>query len=192
MKIDDGTGSGYQAKVDSRNRITTTSVVVGGEADAITLGNGYQVSSGQVSYTNANAIPTLYICNGEEEDLVIDRIIVMLGTSNGTGDWNHQILRNPTAGTIISNAVSAGISNSNHGSTNVLNNGASIFKGVVGDTLTGGTGVALPIKETSDRLVFPVGRRIPKGQSIGVVITPPAGNTSAISVTVVHLYKDIN
>ena len=118
----------------------------------------------------------------------------MIGTGDTSGDWYHRIVRNPTSGTIIDNALAAGVSNSNHGSANILNGNASnIFKGIEGDTVTNGTGVPLPVHATSNRIVFPVGRRIPKGSSFAVVVTSPTINSgSVIAVSVAHVFLDVN
>jgi len=117
--------------------------------------------------------------------------VLILGSAVGataTADWTVQVLRNPTGGTIIDNAVAAGISNSNHGSANIptgLN-----YKGVESDTFTDGTGAAQPIKQSIDRIILPLGRRLPKGTSIGFRVTPPAGTTSATVLIVTHWWYD--
>ena len=74
----------------------------------------------------------------------------------------------------------------------ILNNGEFVYKGVSGDTIIGGTGVPLPIKQSVARIAFPIGRRLPKGTSIAVELTPPPGNTQAVAVTVMHVYVDTN
>jgi len=123
-----------------------------------------------------------------------DRAVLILGTSSGatsTEDWTFQVLRNPDeSGTIISNAVSSGVSNSNHGSANTPN--ATTYRGVEGDTITGGTGARLPIQQQSNRTVFPLGRRLPKGSSIAFRITPPASNVNVKATLVTHFYYGFN
>ena len=194
--IEDGTGSGLRAQVNSKNRLVTETVTFDREDDAISSGVGYQLTSGPVSYTVAGAgiaHGVFYMKNVEDVDVVLDRVVLMISTATGaTGDWSHRIIRNPTGGTLISNAVPGGISNSNHGSANVLNGGTDIYKGIEGDTLTGGTGVPLPVQVQSNRILFPIGRRIPKNSSFAVEITPPLGTTAAISVTVCHVFVDTN
>jgi hypothetical protein len=194
--IEDGLGTGLRAQVNAKNRIVTESVTFDREDDAISAGVGYQLTSGQVNYTNAGAgiaHGVFYMENKEDVDVVLDRVVLMIGTATGaTGDWFHRIIRNPTGGTLISNAVPAGISNSNHGSANILNGGDFIFKGIEGDTITGGTGVSLPVQTQSNRILFPIGRRIPKNQSFAVEITPPPGISAAMSVTVCHVFVDVN
>jgi hypothetical protein len=195
MIIEDGTGQGYKLKINKLNRANADAVTFDREDDAIVFGAGYQITSGQVTFTTSEASGVvLFFKNDEDVDCVLDRVVLMIGTGDTSGDWYHRILRNPDAGTIISNAVKAGISNSNHGSANQLNgDGRNIFKGIQGDTATGGTGVALPVQANNNRIVFPVGRRLPKGSSFAVEITPPTINSgSVIAVSVAHVFLDVN
>lgn len=189
--IQDGTGTGDRLRITPFNRLLAQSVTITEEDDAISRGEGYQIASGPVSFTSSTASSILYTKNDDDRDFVIDRCVLILGSAVGAGttdDWTFQVLRNPTAGTLIDNAVAAGISNSNHGSANIptgLN-----YKGVQGDTLTDGTGAAQPIKQSIDRIILPLGRRLPKGTSIGFKLTPPAGTTSATALVVTHWWYD--
>ena len=189
--IQDGTGTGDRLRITPFNRLLAQSVTITEEDDAISRGEGYQIASGPVSFTSSTASSILYTKNDDDRDFVIDRCVLILGSAVGAGttdDWTFQVLRNPTAGTLIDNAVAAGISNSNHGSANIptgLN-----YKGVQGDTLTDGTGAAQPIKQSIDRIILPLGRRLPKGTSIGFKLTPPAGSTSATALVVTHWWYD--
>ena len=192
--IEDGKGTGLRAQVNSKNRLVTETVVFDREDDSISDGLGYQLTSGQVAYTSGGTpAGVFYMKNVEDVDVVLDRVVLMIGTATGaTGDWFHRIIRNPTGGTLITNAIPGGISNSNHGSANILNGGNDIFKGLESDTITGGTGVPLPVQVQNNRIVFPIGRRIPKNSSFAIEITPPAGTTAAISVSVCHVFVDTN
>lgn len=198
FELRDGRGTGRRLSVNSLNRAETESVTFDREDDAIQRGVGYQISSGPITYTSGGvASGVLYFKNVEDVDVVLDRVVLMIGTStSGTvsGDWTHKILRNPDSGTLISNASPAGISNSNHGSSNILNEGLEIFKGAEGSTIAGGTGAPLPVQQTNNRIVFPIGRRIPKGSSFAIEITAPAlsGGASVISVSVAHVFLDTN
>jgi hypothetical protein len=194
--IEDGKGTGNKAQVNGKFRLVTESVTFDREDDAISSGVGYQLTSGPINYTSGGS-PTcvFYFKNLEEQDVVLDRVVLMIGSATGAGandDWSHRIIRNPTGGTIVDNAIPAGISNSNHGAAGILNGGEQIYKGVEGDTVTGGTGVPLPVQKENNRILFPIGRRIPKNSSFAIEITPPAGTTTAVSVTVCHVYVDVN
>ena len=195
FEVRDGKGSGRRLSINPLNRAETESVVFDREDDAILRGVGYQISSGPITYTSGGQ-PTgvLYFRNEEDVDVVLDRVVLMIGSGTADGDWTHTILRNPTIGTTVDGAVAAGISNSNHGSNNVLNSGVNIFKASAeGDTLVDGTGAPLPIQQQSNRIVFPVGRRIPKGSSFGIRITAPTNITGTLtSVSVAHVFLDTN
>lgn len=187
----DGRGRGFRAAVTPNQRLRAEATVIDPEDDAIRVGEGWQITSAPITYTADTATGILYIKNNGAKDLVIDRAVLVLGSADGTGDWTFQAVRNPDDGItneLQFNSVSAGISNSNHGSAKTPD--AEYFKGVEGDTFAGGTGAPLPIKQTENRVVFPFGRRLPLGSSIGFKLTPPSGTTAATAVLVSHVYYD--
>jgi hypothetical protein len=191
--IKDGTGGGYLVKVTEGNRLATESVTVKAENDAIRIGDGWQIASGPVSFTAATQTAILYVKNSDSKALILDRAVLVLGTATGgTGDWTIQTLRNPAEdGTIVTNALAAGVSNSNHGSSKIPD--AVAYKGVQGDTVDvsgAGTGAPLPIQQGQNRTVFPLGRRLELGSSIAWRLTPPTGTTAATAVIVTHFYYD--
>jgi hypothetical protein len=189
--IQDGTGTKLKLKVTNANRALVQSVVITEEDDAITRGEGYQIASGTQSFTGATETGILYIKNNDDRDFVLDRAVLILGSAVGAGstdDWTFTVLRNPTAGTTITNESNAGISNSNHGSANIPS--VDAYKGSEGDTITDGSGAAQPIKQSIDRIILPLGRRLPKGTTIGFRITPPAGTTSTKALVVTHWWYD--
>ena len=185
----DGTGAGFRAKVNSLNQLKTSAVSEDAEASSTDLGDAYQIVSGRLTLTTDNPSAVLYVQNLDARNFVLDRVVLVCGTSTGgSGDWGFQTQRNPTGGTIISTANPAGVSNSNHSSaqtpnsTNYAGDGTAL-------TLTGGTGVTLPIRDSiAARQAFPLGRVLGQGSSIGWVVTPPSGNTSCDVVVVAHLY----
>lgn len=188
----DGKGRGFRAAVTPDQRLRTESVSIDPEDDAIRVGEGWQIATGPIVWSDDSASGILYIRNNGTLDLVLDRAVLLIGTvTAGTGDWTFQTLRNPgdyATDTLLTNAVEAGISNSNHGSQKLPD--AEYFKGVPGDTLTGGTGAPLPIQQQSNRTVYPFGRRLPLGSSVGFKLTPPPGTTAATAVLVTHVYYD--
>jgi hypothetical protein len=189
--IQDGTGTGDRLRITPFNRMLAQSVVITEEDDAISRGDGYQIASGLLTFTAPSASAVLYTKNEDDRDFVLDRAVLILGSAVGAGttdDWTFQVLRNPTSGSIIDNAVAAGISNSNHGSANIptgLN-----YKGVQEDTFVDGAGAPQPIKQSIDRIILPLGRRLPKGTSIGFKLTPPDRTTSATAIVVTHWWYD--
>lgn len=185
----DGTGAGFRAKVNSLNQLKTSAVSEDAEAFATDLGDAYQIVSGRLNLTSASPSAVLYVQNLDERNFVLDRVVLVCSTSTGGAgnDWGFQTQRNPNGGTIISTATPAGVSNSNHSSAQTPN--SVNYAGAEGLTLTGGTGVTLPIRDSiAARQTFPLGRVLGQGSSIGWVITPPSGNTSCDVVVVAHLY----
>ena len=189
--IQDGTGTKVKLKVTSANRALVQAVTITEEDDAITRGEGYQIASGTQSFTGATETGILYVKNNDDRDFVLDRAVLILGSASGATsdqDWTFTVLRNPTEGTTITNQSPAGISNSNHGSANTPN--VDAYKGPEGSTITNGGGAAQPIKQSIDRIILPLGRRLPKGTSIGFRITPPTGTVFTKALVVTHWWYD--
>lgn len=193
-RIEDGTGQGLYARVDKTNRLEVAASVIAEEREAILAGNAWAIGTGLLEFTSANNAAVIYIKNESEADLIVDRFRVMLGTSTGgTGDWRFRIDRNPTGGTIISNASSAGVLNINHGASTTPQGlfYRSSVNPVAGtpDTVTGGQGSQFPIKSSGEnQLIIPAGRILPTGSSLALQVQPPTGNTSAFINIVTRCY----
>lgn len=186
--IKDGKGRGFSAGVNANNRLQTNSVVFSEEQLSGLDGKAWAISSQTVAFTSATESAILYIKNESTETMIIDRARVMLGTATGgTGDWTIKFLRNPTLGTLISTAATAGITNINHGSSQTPV--GLFYRGVQGNTLTDGTGANFPIKSSGDgQVIFPFTRILPTGASFGVVLTPPTGTTAANAIVVARTF----
>lgn len=190
----DGTGAGFRAKVNSLNQLKTSAVSEDAEAFATDLGDAYQIVSGRLTLTSDLPSAVLYVQNLDARNFVLDRVVLVCGTSRDgggaiqDGDWGFQTQRNPTGGDIITNAIPAGVSNSNHSSAQTPNSINYRGDGTA-LTLTNGTGVTLPIRNSiAARQTFPLGRVLGQGSSIGWVVTAPPTNASADVVVVAHLY----
>lgn len=187
--IQDGTGSKRKVSVNVKNRLEAQTISTDEERDATRNGEAYTTSSSSITLTGTSETAVLYLKNTDDRDMVVDRAVMFIGSSVGataTDDWTLKIIRNPAeTGTIITNAVTAGISNGNHGSSNLPN--AIYYRGVEGDTM-GGNSAGFPIQQQSNRYIYPVGKVLPKGSSIGAKVTPPASNTSTRVVVVMHFY----
>lgn len=171
---------GTLAKVDGTNRLWTRSVTINEETEANDNGTAYNVNTGTINLSDAVETPLLYFKNNELEDFHITALAVGLGpTTGGSGGVPViTVVRNPTAGTIISSAVNVDIfSNRNFGSSKTLLNSPA-YKGATGDTLTDGGDHLLFYQSAGGRLFATVDEILPSGASIGVKLTPQAGNTS--------------
>jgi hypothetical protein len=173
------------AKVSKNQRLETESLTLVEKDRAAISGWKFNINTGDITLTNATKTSVLYIKNNGEYDLSIDSLIYNLGaTTAGSGDALIDVLRNPTAGGIITNAndVSVGVgveANQNFASTNVLT--GNFFKGATGETaLSGGVSTLLTRSASNTgRIVIALGNLIlPKGTSVGIDYTPPTSNTS--------------
>lgn len=190
-KLEDGRGRGFLGSIDSTNRLETHSATVEEERIATVEGDAYQIGSAIVAFTAATESAILYVKNTSTKSMIVDRLRLHLGTAtNGTGDWTLGIIRNPTAGTIISTATAATPLNVNHGSSKEPT--GVFYRGVQGATFTDGTVSAFPIKSSGDGIiVFPFGRILPTGSSIGIRLTPPTGTTAANAIAVLRVYYPV-
>lgn len=193
MIIHDGTGTGRAAKVDSLNRLHNFSVFRSEETDAAVNARSYVIESGLITLTSANKSAVFYLRNTELVRLFIDVFIIYVGLSTGgaTGDSSIvEILKNPTAGTIVSGAINVDIeSNRNFSSISPLD--ADSFKGAEGNTFTDGN-PHLVAGFSPDTDEFRSGIILSNGNSVGVNVTPPASNTSmVVSVGVICHTEEI-
>ena len=180
VKIKSG-ATGEIAKVDTHKRLHVDAITFGRSEQEVELGNGYNINTGTFNLTSANKSAGLYFKNNEDDDIVLTVMFYIFGGSNANGDITVDVLRNPTTGTIIDNAVAcemAGI-NRNFGSSFQLKETTLVYKGAEGDTFTNGDKIISSILQTPSRTPLAVGDIVlPKGSSIGFDITPPTGNTS--------------
>lgn len=193
MMIEDGTGTGLKVKVDSLNRLHNFSVVRSEETDAAVNARSYVIESGLITLTSPNKSAVFYLKNTELVRLFIDVFIIYAGLSTGgtVGDSSIvEILKNPTAGTIVSGAVNVDIeSNRNFSSISPLN--ADAFKGAEANTFTdGNTHLIAGFSPDTDE--FKSGIILSNGNSVGVNVTPPASNTTmAVSIGVICHTEEI-
>ena len=185
MKINDGTGSGYDVKIDSNNRLHIDGVVRSEREQAALVGNCYNISTGPITLTSASASAVFYMDYSDAFPFVIEEILIILGgTTGGAGDAQVEILKNPTTGTIIDNAVTINtLENRDFSSSKTVS--GNLYNGAEGYTLTDGTSFAKTTRSSFGTVIAfdaaPIVLR--KGNSIGIKYTPPAGNTSQ-SVTI--------
>ena len=177
--IRDARGTTEGCKVDSLGRLHTHSISIPIEEYVNRRGDAYNINTGEITLTNATNTPVMYIKNNEAQPLIITAIAVGLGPSTGGsgGIPKITVVKNPTAGTIVSGETDVDInSNRNFGSALTLS--VNAYKGATGDTMTDGTDHLLLYQTPSGRLFANIGEVIPNGSSIGVRIQPQTSNTS--------------
>lgn len=177
MIINDGTGAGYQLKINDHNQAETFSEIRTEIAEiSLTEGQAYVISTGFVAITTtASFSGILWIKNTDSEgrNMFIEHIRLCASCSCTDMEAVQCVVyRNPTTGTLISGASSAYAANSNFGSANAFNGLA--YKGVDGNTITNGDWYTqfvchMPghsIQDYNDSIV------IPKNGAIGFAIKP--------------------
>jgi hypothetical protein len=179
-RIEDGSGKGNEAKVDSRLRLHTDSTSRTQLEQAALIGQAYNFSTGVINLTTDGESALGYIKYNGDLPLEFKEIGVRLGdSSNGSGDAVIKIVSLPDAGTIIDNADPApAVGNRDILETRPLD--ALVYKGDEGYTLTGGSNFAITSRSTFvEPVLFDAGPIIlRKGATLGILVTPPAGNTS--------------
>jgi len=176
------------AHVDSNQHLHTEAVTRVEKDQADRQGWKFNINTGDITLTNATLTSVLYVKNTANDDIIIDSLIYNLGnTTSGTGDVVISVLRNPDAGSMITNAndVLVGptvVANQNFGSTNLMT--GLFYKGATGETaLSGGQGTTITTRSSSatGRIFISLGSMtLPKGSSLGINYTPPTSNTSQI------------
>ena len=176
--IQDGTGAGYRAKVDSDNHLHTRSVTESGGTDAALSGNLFNINTETIALTTDSSSALLYMKNTDTIPWVVNRVFYNAGPSTGgEGDFLAEVVANPTTGTLISGGTALAPHNLNFGSSQELT--GTVLKGAEGSTITDGTvrvSTIIPVSGTRvliafDSIVLEV------GSSIAVRITPQTSNT---------------
>ena len=191
FEITDGGGKGYSAEVDSENRLRVFSISEQEVDNASSLGNSYNFNTGVINLISASKSAVLYIKNNGDPDLVLTQLSYSMGNSTGgTGDVLVTVLRNPTTGTIISNAVDMEVGgvNRNFGSSKSLTTDS--YKGAEASTFTNGVKITdTIINQAPIRVAIELnGISIPKGSSIGIDITPATSNSNVNIVLDASIY----
>jgi len=191
--IQDGTGKSYGAKVDIDGRLHVDSIGTDRESYSSQNGTSFNLNTGRITLTNsATTNAVMYVKNNENYPLVLTNFFYQTGASTGgSGNIFVDIIRNPTAGTIVSGAVAGEINvNRNFGSSRALD--VTFYKGATGNTFTDGS-IALEsiLPTATQRVAVSAGAiTLPKGSSVGVLFTTPTGNTSMIVEFAIACYLE--
>jgi len=169
--------------VNSKGEASISGEVGTQSQQAVIDGKGYNINTGSITLTNATESALLYIKNNASDLFIVKEVIAVLSNSTGgSGNGTLRLYRNPTAGTIVTNAVNANIGNRNFGSE--LTFQGLYYKGAQGNTITGGTTL---ITTTRNSFADPIPLdaeilALPTGATLGVSWQPPTGNTSQTAV----------
>lgn len=175
MIIEDGTGNGYKTLVNERKQLYVRAVSETVIEHAVELGQAYNINTGNITLTGTVDVPVLYFKNRDSsfggQDYELNSIAVGFGTGSLINPTQITIVRDPSAGTIITNATNVDIiQNRNLGSSKEA--AVDAYKGALGDTMTGGSNIAHFYQTSNGRLYASVNFSIPKGSTIGIKINP--------------------
>jgi hypothetical protein len=184
-QIEDGTGQGYRAKVNKNNRLESFSITESRLADiSLREGKSFIITSDFVSLTTTGSFNgMLYIKNTDTStNLFIDKIRIC-GTQTAMNNMQSKFIKNPTTGTLISDASDGIVFASNLGSNEAFP-GTVYSASADGKTITDGDQfsqftIHLPghtIQEYEGSLI------IPGGSSMGISVKPSAATEACIEV----------
>lgn len=182
--IQDGSGQGFTAKVNSDNRLYTFASSVPSGVIAASEKKMWLVVTGDLTFTSDSSSAALYLKYTGAQKLIISQYNLTVGTSTGgSGDTRFVTTANPTGGTIVSDAVQTSVSNRSLSGTSGSLRGDQ-YAGGEGKTATGGSSFGTLTFNTVgvnqvDLSAVPV--VLESGNSISVSVIPPTGNTSQVN-----------
>ena len=187
--IKDGSGAGNEAKVDTTNRLRTRTVSDTSIEEAFKEGRAFLFSSGTQTLTTSCESYIMYIQNCDTRDMFAWILITCFGQSVNicgcvlTGDYLSAFILCPT-GCITTCGTIGVIPNLNLGSG--LTACAVGRRGGEGTTACGFANTGFfsgPGRLEVENLLV-----IPKGKSLALSITPPAGNVSMRGQVTIKFY----
>lgn len=186
----DGKGSVNVAGVDSESRLRTRSVSQDDISHAVDEGRAFQSYTAILNFSDATKQIVFYLKNNEEDNIFVTTATI--GTSVATTSTDNIILLeqvgNIQPGDDIVGATDAITTNRNSGQP-------AQFAGDVkkGPSTPSGNEVAVngTLGDFTRSRTFDLTAEIPKGQSLGVAITPPLLNTNMdITLTIAFHIKE--
>ena len=185
----DGTGGGYLQRVGSDNRSQVRAVIEYEVIHRTENGDSFNWNTGLISISSDSAL--IYIKNSSDKQMVITNIAMGIFDGLSYTDAPYlTVLRNPTAGDLISDATAVDMaSNRNAGSTLVTD--GLVYKGKDGGTVSGGENLGILLLGKTGRSFFEIDLILTKGTSFALHLT---GNISSGSANVytafIGYYKD--
>lgn len=178
--IQDGTGNGFQTKVDSTNRLETRAVVEDSTLEGTVEGNTYAVGTPFLTQTGSSANGLLYFKCNEAVSLFAKTFSSQARWASGATFQNYliNVYKDVDDSLLTGTWVDFTPLNVNFGNSNEL---AGVFKygsptGAGGFSgLTPSFQLAFPVNvynQIATNLIFP------KGVGILLAVTPPTGNVA--------------
>lgn len=169
--IESGVGLRHPAAVDGSGHLLTRAVTENEQLESVELGYAFNINTGKISISAESGL--LYFKNDEVDPFVITAIALGVGTGTTSDIGELTVIRNPTAGTLISGASAVDMNqNRNTGSSNTLRSTTLAYKGASGNTVTDGDDLAYFFQGTSGRLFATVDIEVTRGGSIALKYQP--------------------
>jgi len=186
MILENGAGNGKKLKVNGRNEACVFSVQESEAQAAAENGDAYNINTGDITgITGTTSL--LYFKNDEEQDMVVEAIALGVRGATITDMASVFVVKNPDAGTIISNATAVDMNqNRNFGSSKVLKDTSVAYKGANGYTATGGQDSVQLYTGNNGRLFATINIELPRGSSLAIRLEGLTGGT-AYAALVMHL-----
>lgn len=177
LQIVSGDQNPYSLVIDENGRARTSSLSFPGLVRATDLGKAFYIASTHLAITNtASMNGILYVKNTSSITLRIHSI----RTCNSASYCHWAMIKNPTAGTLISGASAALTENLRFDSGQTFQGVA--YKGVSGATVTDGSQVSQWINSTGESIeAFMGGIRLATNNSIAFTAKPSASGDCCVS-----------
>jgi len=176
--------------VDATGRAFVRAVTESRSQEATELGESFNINTGTIALTSSTESAVLYYKHNEDSEFILESIAVGIGSAGTTTDSSViTVIRNPTAGTIVSGASAVAINqNRNFGNTSALASSLA-YKGAEGNTFTDGDDYLLFYQSSGGRLFAEINTELVKGSSIGIKIdtNTTSGTTNVYAALIGHL-----
>lgn len=183
----------YKVGATARGQIKAFSVSESEAQEATELGDGYNINTGVIGLTSSTESGVLYFKNGESRRFIVEAIAVGVGSAGTVTDVSQiTLVKNPTGGTLISNATAVDINaNRSFGSSNTVASSLA-YKGAEGNTVTGGDDALLFFQPAGGCLIADIQLELNPGNSIAVKIdtNTSSGTTNVYAAVIGHLKAD--
>lgn len=182
FNIEDGTGRGTAAGVDTTNRLLVRNVGETIFQNAAEEGEAFFAGTPIIEYTTATEIAVLHLVNNGNDPLVLGNFLLMAETANATGPTRitpafYTISWYRNAGGMTNSTAFTPL-NQNWGSSAVLEGNFSYGDGATSVISGSPTPVATLSFPTEVLHNFEANLVLEKGSELCITITPPATNIS--------------
>jgi hypothetical protein len=180
--------TGDRARVNDEFQLSTTAVTETLQLHRTSLGTGYNINTGLISLTNSTATPLIYLKNDELAPITIEAIAIgMDDLGTHTGSPLITLIRNPTS--VDFSAAVDMKQNRNFSSSKTLSTGTLVYKGAVGDTVTGGDDIAIFLQQEGGRLFAGIDFVLGVGNSLCITLDAQvtAGTCQAYCALILHV-----